>query len=267
MDYQKVYNQLIAKRRANPINRKDGDCEYHHIVPICMDGEKTPRSAKYNHEGTNLIGLTTKEHIFAHIVLTKIYPDNEKLLDAAKFMTDRFHQTSRVAAQLRKKAAEAHGESMKGKNNPMYGRHHSEESKRKNSETHKGKHLSEEHRRKLSESCSEAMRGENNPMYGKHLSEETRRKISESLKGEKHHFYGKHHSTETRQKMSESQKGKKYRLGKHHSTETRQKMSESQKGKKYRLGKHHSTETRQKLSEANKRWWQQQKLRSQKSDG
>ena len=50
----------------------------------------------------------------------------------------------------------------KGENHPMY-----------------GKHLSEETKKKLSES----QKGENSPMYGKHLSEETKKKLSESHKG------------------------------------------------------------------------------------
>jgi len=37
-----------------------------------------------------------------------------------------------------------------GKNNPFYGKKHKEESKRKMSESHKGKVFSEEHKRKLS---------------------------------------------------------------------------------------------------------------------
>jgi len=55
----------------------------------------------------------------------------------------------------------------KGKNHPMFGRHHSEETRKKQSEKKKGKYL-----------------GENNPFYGKHHSEETKRKQSEKMKGE-----------------------------------------------------------------------------------
>lgn len=44
---------------------------------------------------------------------------------------------------------------------------------------HLGKHPSEETRKKMSESN----KGENNPMFGKHHSVETRKKMSESKKG------------------------------------------------------------------------------------
>ena len=66
-------------------------------------------------------------------------------------------------------------ESQKGKK----GSHHSKDTRKKISESMKGKKLSEEHRRKL----SEAHKGKMTWNKGKHLSDDTRRKISESLKG------------------------------------------------------------------------------------
>ena len=79
-------------------------------------------------------------------------------------------------------------------NNPLTknkrkGKHHSEETKQKISEAHKGennywygKHHSEEHKQKM----SKRMSGENNPNYGKQLSEEHKQKISEANCGENH---------------------------------------------------------------------------------
>ena len=84
-------------------------------------------------------------------------------------------------------------EARKGEKAPFYGKHHSEETRKK---------------------LSEARKGEKNPNYGKHLSEETRKKLSEAHKG-------KHLSEETRKKISEANKGK------HHSEETRKKLSEA----------------------------------------
>lgn len=67
-----------------------------------------------------------------------------------------------------------------GKDNPFYGKKHSEETIHKLSEYAKLK----------TGSCNpnynnHKLAGENHPMFGKHLSEETRKKISESTKGKK----------------------------------------------------------------------------------
>jgi len=145
-------------------------------------------------------------------------------------------------------------ESKKGEKHHMWGKHHSEEAKRKMSEAHKGeknhnygKKFSNEHRRKM----SEARRGENHPNWGKHLSEEVRIKISEANKG-------RHLSEETRQKLSEAHKGEK------HSNETKKKIGEGIKkwrkknpdfikGKNnFWWGKHRSEELKEKISKANK---------------
>lgn len=82
---------------------------------------------------------------------------------------------------------------------------HSEETKQKMSESHKGeknywygKHLSEETKTKLSDAQKGKYDGENNPMYGKHHTKETRDKISKTRiekeigKGENNNFYGVH---------------------------------------------------------------------------
>lgn len=90
---------------------------------------------------------------------------------------------------------------------------------------HKGMRHSEESKKKISESRKGKYGGEDNPFYGKHHTEEAKRKISEAHKG-KSIWKGKHHSEESKRKNSEAHKGK------HHSEETRKKMSESRKGKK-----------------------------------
>ena len=58
-----------------------------------------------------------------------------------------------------------------GENHPLYGKHHSEETKRK---------------------MSIANSGENHYNYGKHLTEDTRKKMSIANSGENHPMYGKH---------------------------------------------------------------------------
>ena len=93
------------------------------------------------------------------------------------------------------------------------GRKHTEETKRKQSEAHKGEksylygtHHSEEHKSYLREINS----GEKNGFYGKQHTEEKKQYWSETRKGtrckEENPFYGKHHSDETKRTISELRK-------------------------------------------------------------
>jgi len=99
----------------------------------------------------------------------------------------------------------------------------SEESKRKMSESHKGKPLSEDHKRKI----SIANKGQIPWTKGKQPSEETKQKLSIANKGQIPWIKGKHHSEETKKKISEN--NPRSMLGKHHSEATKRKMSISQK--------------------------------------
>jgi len=86
-------------------------------------------------------------------------------------------------------------------NHPMYGKCHSEYSKKLMSDAHRGKKLSEEHKRKISES-----------MKGLKRTEENCKHISDGLKGkyvgEKASMYGRKHNPETIKIMSEKRKKK-----------------------------------------------------------
>jgi len=111
------------------------------------------------------------------------------------------------------------GKGMSGKNHYFYGKLLSKEHRRKISEGNKGKHtgkyFSLETRKKMSEASkgrhhteetkrkiSEGHKGEKAYWYGKHLLKETRKKLSEAHKGG-------HHTEEVRRRMSEARKGEK----------------------------------------------------------
>ena len=134
--------------------------EMHHIVPRCMGGSDSPE---------NLVKLTVINHIKAHVLLSRMYPDNEKLKYAV-FATTLYSEISnkarittildmdldvisrikedaviarrgkRLSIETRKKMSDSH----KGENNHFYGKHHTEEVKNKLSKINTGKHHSEE---------------------------------------------------------------------------------------------------------------------------
>lgn len=111
--------------------------------------------------------------------------------------TDLCRACAHKTPEFRKKLSDAFKVRYSGKNNPRYGKKHTDETKKK---------------------MREAQRGEKNYGYGKHLSEDHRKKISDALKGKKL-------SEETRQKLSDAGKGRK------HTSETKNKLSDALKGK------------------------------------
>jgi len=125
---------------------------------------------------------------------------------------------------INNKAKEIKSESLKGKNNPMYGKHLSEETKQKLSESHKryyethdgttkGKKSSKETCEKISKNLKKYYENHKPVNKGQKMSEEFCKKTSESLK----EYYkthdapmkGRKHDKETKKKMSERAKGRK----------------------------------------------------------
>ena len=156
-----------------------------------------------------------------------------------------------------------------GRLNVMYGKHHSEETKRKISNRaypkgkdhyNFGKPMPEEQKKLISKNHYD-ISGKNHPNYGKHLSKETIEKIRKSNTGKKM-------SEEAKIKMMKNTvylRGKDSpNFGKHPSEETRKKMRDSHPdlsgknnpmfgkfGEKNPMyGKRHSEETRRKIREA-----------------
>ena len=104
--------------------------------------------------------------------------------------------------------------SEKGKNNPMYGKHHTDATRRKMSQASKGRALSDEHKQKISRAKkgekhpNYGKRGKGTPMYGKHHTEETRQKLSQAKKGENNPMYGRTRTENTRNKIAIANGGK-----------------------------------------------------------
>ena len=205
--------------------------ERHHITPKCLGGKN---------EEDNLIDLFAREHFIAHKLLAQENPDNQKLVYAWSCMAfmkrndmDRYELTPEEYEEIRIALSKANSIQTKARfanpeNNPMYGKHHSEETKAKIREAEKGKFDGEKnpfYGKKHTEETREKMRGnrpsvsgENNPMYGRPWWNENtpQEKIDEWRKnkpsfksGEENLFFGKTHSLETRAMLSKLAKGRK----------------------------------------------------------
>ena len=112
-----------------------------------------------------------------------------------------------------------------GEEHYNYGKHLSEETKRKISEANKGKKLGPYSKERVEKAAS--------AHRGKKVSEEGRKNISEAHKGQVPWNKGKHFSEEARRKMSEAHRGKEpwnkgLKTG-HRSEETKIQMSEAQR--------------------------------------
>ena len=123
-----------------------------------------------------------------------------------------------------------------GEKNPMYGKHHTDET-RERLKVLNAHEASAETRKKRSDNAI----GEKNPMYGKHHTDETKKKISEALSGENHPMCGKHFSEEHNTKISNALKGKKF------SEEHKQHLKDA-----WKTRPPVSSDTKEKLSKASK---------------
>jgi DNA mismatch endonuclease Vsr len=85
---------------------------------------------------------------------------------------------------------------LKGKPGRAAGCHHSEESRKRNSEANKGRKAWNK-----GIPCSEEVKKKQREAIRPPVSEETRKKLSDANSGEKHPLWGKHRSEETREKI------------------------------------------------------------------
>lgn len=108
MNYTAHYEILIQRAKTRIL---DEFTESHHIVPRCMGGTDAPN---------NLVDLTPEEHYTAHLLLTKIYPDNRKLINAAVMMIPN-RPSNKLYGWLRRRFAQSQSERQSGNGNSQFG--------------------------------------------------------------------------------------------------------------------------------------------------
>lgn len=182
MNYFLLYTNLIETRKfSSPIKY-----EKHHIIPKCLGG---------TNDTENLIKLTPQEHFLAHLFLAKMYPANKKLIHAIGMMSNYKKYSSRKYQWVKLEHAKAMSILHKGRvdsKETILKRKYAvtDATRKKLSESHKGKKITEEHKKIISLTHK-----------GKKISDETKNKIREKLK-----LYSP--TEESNRKRSETLKGR-----------------------------------------------------------
>ncbi len=188
MNYLSIYNSIITNSlNSGRRKRKHTDPNYvyyerHHIIPKCVGGTD---------DIGNLVLLTAREHFVAHQLLTKIYPEEHKLVFALRMLcrnNNKNHiRNNKEYNWIKESVAKTSSISQKGK--PGTGNKYQ-----------KGHILSI---------------GENNGMHGKVHSRETRDKMSEKAQERDSAYYDflrVPKTKETKDKLSLSHRKQNYKL-------------------------------------------------------
>ena len=186
--YTAIYYNIIESRKNRIL---DGYTENHHIIPKSLNGSDNKE---------NLIRLTAKEHYVLHHLLTKMVEGKSKTKMTHAFWrmnNSTIKEGLRITSRLYEHAKKLRSDNMKGKNNPFYGKKHSDEFVKWITEHNKNYRFTEQQKQKLSATMS----GAGNPMFGKNHTNETKNKIGNANRG-------RIPSIETRLKLSESLTGK-----------------------------------------------------------
>ena len=115
-----------------------------------------------------------------------------------------------VSDESRRKMSIAKQGKYGGENHPMYGKRHTEESKKKMSIAHRN--ISDETRRKMSESAKKHV-GDKNPFYGKHHTSGAKEKLSQSKNSVKRAVVALNNDTGEVEFICESLKDAERRVG------------------------------------------------------
>lgn len=197
MNYIKIYNEIIDRAKSR-ILEPHIYTEKHHILPKSMGGSNSIK---------NTVILTAKEHYLCHFLLTRIYPNNLKMIRAFWMICNGSKKDRpNTNSKMYQIAKEEFSAIMKGKAF-FKGKKHSEESNRKNSEAHKGKTSwigrkhKEESRIKMSNSA-----------LGRKQSEEVKRRISQSKLGVKYTQEHRNNISKAKQGINNPMFGKKWKL-------------------------------------------------------
>lgn len=108
MNYQNIYNSLIFKAKSRDVIPEPN--EEHHIIPRCLGGTD---------DKENLVKLTPEEHYVAHQLLSKMYPNSQRLTYAAVMMCAN-RPSNKLYGWIRRRLSKSQSLTMTGSGNNMF---------------------------------------------------------------------------------------------------------------------------------------------------
>ena len=123
--YTKIYFCIIENALSSDRKYEKGIHETHHIIPKSIGG---------NNDKNNLVVLTLKEHYICHRILLKIVQDEHKgkMIYALWCMingngkSNRYIPSGKLYNELKSLQSKERSIRLKGKNNPFFGKKHSD---------------------------------------------------------------------------------------------------------------------------------------------
>lgn len=176
--YRKWYVDIITKRL---FNKPIGYSENHHIIPTSID-------KNFKNNKTNIVRLTAKEHFICHLLLTKFTEGENK-----RSMYYALVNMSRSSKNHKRKFNSGYYEFIKKYNSKAgIGRKHSDETKRKISESNKGRISPNKGNKFGGARTQEAKDKISKSKKGVKLSDEHKRKLRDIKLGVKRGVYKRH---------------------------------------------------------------------------
>lgn len=141
-EYLEEYYRIIKNNKI--IDPKSQYCEKHHIIPKSLGG---------SNKKENIVYLSAKDHFLCHKLLVNFTAgnDNQKMWNALWRMMNKqsysqqrdYTFTEEEYEEARINHSKIQSQRMSGKNNPFYGKKHTDDTKKKMSKNKKGKSYEE----------------------------------------------------------------------------------------------------------------------------
>jgi len=193
--YTGIYYKIIERAKLRNIV---GYVEKHHIIPRSLGG---------TNKKDNIVSLTAREHFICHWLLTKMVNSTKhkyQMWNAFSCMLyrennnqSRYKISSRTFENIKRNNSHLKSILWSGESNPMYGKTHTDDSKQKISNTHKGREKSIEERKAISQALSEKPKSKKHKQSLKNAWKKNKANRS----GKNSSWYGRSHSEESKEKI------------------------------------------------------------------